>query len=154
MKQLLCRRGHITRNEIGAIRIGANETMFQIPRAMAAKFSSALERTSTPGAEDESGITIEASDGTPREAAKTNARVHRARGPRGEGVEGAAVPNLEAPAGRRTLAPAAARGDGPPRIGKTGGKPAGKKPWGAKPGGPGGKPGFGGKPHRKGPPRG
>jgi ATP-dependent RNA helicase DeaD len=28
---LLCRRGHITKNEIGAIRIAANETMFEIP---------------------------------------------------------------------------------------------------------------------------
>ena len=155
---LLCRRGHITRNEIGAIRIGANETMFQIPRSMAAKFSAALERTATPGAEDESGITIEPSDGTPRDAAKTNARVHRARGPRGEGVQGAAVPNLEPNEGkpRRTLAPAGPVGERPV-------KPSGKKPWGAK-AGPGGKPGFGkpggfgkpaaGKPHRKGPPRG
>ena len=144
---LLCRRGHITRNEIGAIRIAANETFFQIPRNVAAKFSSALQRTATPGAEDESGILIEESQGTPRDAARDTARVHRARGPRGEGAEGAAVPNLEAPA-RRTLGTAAPRGDGPPR-----GKPAGQKPWGAKPGGPGGKPGFG-KPHRKGPPRG
>ena len=29
---LLCRRGHLTRNEIGAIRIAANETFFQVPR--------------------------------------------------------------------------------------------------------------------------
>eukprot|EP01037_Dinobryon_pediforme_P005603 gene5603-5662_t len=58
---LLCRRGHITRNEIGAIRIGANETHFQVPRAVEAKFRAALKRTAMPGAEDESGITIEAS---------------------------------------------------------------------------------------------
>ena len=32
---LLCRRGHITRNEVGAIRIAQNETRFQIPRALA-----------------------------------------------------------------------------------------------------------------------
>ena len=32
---LICRRGHITKNEIGAIRIQANETGFQIPRAIA-----------------------------------------------------------------------------------------------------------------------
>jgi ATP-dependent RNA helicase DeaD len=28
---LLCRRGHITRGEVGAIRISANQTHFQIP---------------------------------------------------------------------------------------------------------------------------
>ncbi|WP_353228476.1 DEAD/DEAH box helicase [Novosphingobium sp.] len=62
---LLCRRGHITRNEIGAIRIGANETHFQVPRAVEAKFLAALKRTAMPGAEDESGITIEASSEPP-----------------------------------------------------------------------------------------
>ena len=41
---LLCRRGHITRNEIGAIRISANETFFQIPRAMAARFNDSSSR--------------------------------------------------------------------------------------------------------------
>ncbi len=57
---LLCRRGHITKNEIGAIRIEANETRFEIPRAIAAKFAAALVRTANPGGEDESGIAIEA----------------------------------------------------------------------------------------------
>ena len=42
---LLCRRGHITKSEIGAIRIGANETFFQIPRGVAGKFQAALKRT-------------------------------------------------------------------------------------------------------------
>ena len=73
---LLCRRGHITRNEIGAIRIAANETFFQIPRAIEARFQSALARTAVPGAEDESGIAIEPSDGTPREAARSNVRTN------------------------------------------------------------------------------
>ena len=58
---LLCRRGHITRNEIGAIRIAANETFFQVPRIVEAKFRDALKRTATPGSEDESGILIEPS---------------------------------------------------------------------------------------------
>ncbi|MBR0551763.1 DEAD/DEAH box helicase [Stakelama marina] len=65
---LLCRRGHITRNEVGAIRIGANETHFQVPSAIADKFNAALART----AKDESGedsVHIEPSDG-PREAAR------------------------------------------------------------------------------------
>jgi len=56
---LLCRRGHITKNEIGAIRIDANQTMFQVPRAVAAKFSAALARTANADGDEESGITIE-----------------------------------------------------------------------------------------------
>ena len=67
---LLCRRGHITRNEIGAIRIGQHETYFQVPIAVAGKFSAAVKRTGNPGAEDESGIRIEASAEAPREVAK------------------------------------------------------------------------------------
>ena len=58
---LLCRRGHITRNEIGAIRIAANETFFQVPRSIEAKVREALQRTLSEGAEDESGIRIEPS---------------------------------------------------------------------------------------------
>jgi ATP-dependent RNA helicase DeaD len=67
---LLCRRGHITRNEIGAIRIGANETQFQVPRAIAGKFAAALTRTA--GAEDGGDIHIEPSLRGPREAARQN----------------------------------------------------------------------------------
>ncbi|MBY0519889.1 MAG: DEAD/DEAH box helicase [Sphingomonas sp.] len=57
---LICRRGHITKNEIGAIRIGPNETFFQIPRASAAKFKDALKRTAG-GSDDDGGVEIEAS---------------------------------------------------------------------------------------------
>ena len=73
---VLCRRGHITRNEIGAIRIGMSETHFQVPRAMADKFASALIRTANAEGDDESGIRIEPSE-APREAA----REHRRSGP-------------------------------------------------------------------------
>ncbi len=60
---LICRRGHITKNEIGAIRIGPNETFFQIPSAIAAKFAAAVART-TEGEED---VRIEPSrDGPPQ----------------------------------------------------------------------------------------
>jgi ATP-dependent RNA helicase DeaD len=66
---LLCRRGHITRNEIGAIRIGPNETHFQIPRAHTEKFAAAVARTA--GTEsDEENITIEISEGGPRDLAR------------------------------------------------------------------------------------
>ena len=68
---LLCRRGHITKNEVGAIRIAANETAFEIPRAAAARFTKALARTA--GDEDD-GLLIEPMQGTPREAARDNRR--------------------------------------------------------------------------------
>ena len=70
---LLCRRGHITRTEIGAIRIAAGETMFEVPRAAAARFAAAVRRTAD-NSEGEGGIRIEPVQGTPREAAKVNRR--------------------------------------------------------------------------------
>ncbi len=63
---LICRRGHITKNEVGAIRIAANETMFQVPRATAAKFIAAVKRTA--GEEAEGGVQFEAVQGGPVEA--------------------------------------------------------------------------------------
>ena len=60
---LLCRRGHITKTEIGAIRIGADETRFEIPRAAAARFVAALKRTA--GADAEGNVRIEPAEGGP-----------------------------------------------------------------------------------------
>jgi len=71
---LLCRRGHVTRGEIGAIRIGQNETYFQVPSGIARKFADAAKRTFNPEVEDERGITIEASAEAPREVAKGRRR--------------------------------------------------------------------------------
>ena len=62
---LLCRRGHVTRDEIGAIRIGQAETAFQIPRAIADRFFAAVRRTA--GADgDEGGVQIIPADGPPQ----------------------------------------------------------------------------------------
>ena len=61
---LLCRRGHITKSEVGAIRIGAGETQFQVPRAIAAKFAAAVARSAQPG--DEGDVRIEAVEGAPQ----------------------------------------------------------------------------------------
>jgi ATP-dependent RNA helicase DeaD len=58
---LICRRGHITKNEVGAIRIAANETSFQVPRALVSKFQAAVTRTA---GEDE--VSIELSPGPPQ----------------------------------------------------------------------------------------
>ncbi|HEX8527239.1 DEAD/DEAH box helicase [Allosphingosinicella sp.] len=57
---LLCRRGHVTKRDIGAIRIGAAETQFEIPREAAAKFAAAIKRTAGGDPAGEGGITIEA----------------------------------------------------------------------------------------------
>jgi len=86
---LLCRRGHITRSEVGAIRIGPGETFVQIPRPIAGKFADALLRTAAAElAAGEESITIEPSASGPRESARQN---------------------------RRTDAPARGPGNGPPR---------------------------------------
>ncbi len=57
---LLCRRGHLTRNEVGAIRIQANETHFAIPRGSAGRFMAAVNRTAQEGDGDEAGVLFEA----------------------------------------------------------------------------------------------
>jgi ATP-dependent RNA helicase DeaD len=67
---LLCRRGHITRNEVGAIRIGADETHFQVPRTIAGKVTAAIARTAD-GEGEQADIRIEPSEG-PRSAARGN----------------------------------------------------------------------------------
>jgi ATP-dependent RNA helicase DeaD len=79
---LLCRRGHITRNEIGAIRITPNETFFQVPRTVEAKFRAALARTSKPGNEDEAGITIEPSPNPPAAPGRSGKGAPNAAAPR------------------------------------------------------------------------
>jgi len=127
---LLCRRGHITRNEIGAIRIGANETYFQVPSTISSKFASALARTADADSEQD-GIAIEQSASGPRDDARENRR----KGPGG-------------PGGGHGRGP---RGDGPPRG-------DGQPPYKARPHRKGppssgfkgpGKPGYKGGPKRK-----
>ncbi|WP_315760855.1 DEAD/DEAH box helicase [Sphingomonas sp. Y38-1Y] len=76
---LLCRRGRITKNEIGAIRVLPAETWFQVPTAIAAKFASAVARSADPQGDDESGVRIEAADGPPPAGAPRTDRP----GPRG-----------------------------------------------------------------------
>ena len=133
---LLCRRGHITRGEIGAIRIAANETFFQVPRAVVAKFSEALKRTAREGAEDESGVRIEPAPDTPRDAARSNAsrptrgRVERSEAPRHDALRHESPRAAPAPAERPRLG-AAPRSEGDRPKGPP------KKRFGGK-GGPGG----------------
>ncbi|KPF91433.1 DEAD/DEAH box helicase [Novosphingobium sp. AAP83] len=119
----LCRRGHVSRQEIGAIRITPNETWFQVPRAIADKFADAVRRTADPKGEDENGIHIEPSPDGPREEARENRRGDSNDGPRGPRSH---------PGGPRAH-------PGGPRQFPRGPRPeGGKRPEG--------------KPHRKGPP--
>ena len=66
---LLCRRGHVSRSEIGAIRIAARETMFEVPGPVAARFLAAVQRTAT---DEDDGVEIIAVEGAPREEARRN----------------------------------------------------------------------------------
>ncbi len=79
---LICRRGHVTRDEIGAIRIDQNETRVQIPRAVAAKFAASVAKTAGQG-NDESGITIIPADGPPPQAPRSAGAGPRGRKPNG-----------------------------------------------------------------------
>jgi len=63
---LLCRRGHVSRSEIGAIRIAATETLFEVAGAVAPRFLNALSRT-VDGVED---VEIQPVDGKPRDEAR------------------------------------------------------------------------------------
>ncbi len=67
---LLCRRGHVTRGEIGAIRIGMNESFVQIPSGIASRFADAVARTANPDGDDEGSITIAQSNESPRDSAR------------------------------------------------------------------------------------
>ena len=120
---LLCRRGHITKNEIGAIRIGPGETHFQVPRAVADKFMAAVARTANEDGEDESGVRIEQSDGPSPQA--------RREGPGG----GAPVRVRPTHPGKPGGGPG--RGPGKAYGGKGSGKSYGKGPGKAQGKGPG-----------------
>ena len=77
---LICRRGHVTRGEIGAIRIGQTETYFQIPRAIADKYADAAARTALSESEGEGDVLlIERSEAGPREAARNNRQMRPSR---------------------------------------------------------------------------
>jgi ATP-dependent RNA helicase DeaD len=142
---LLCRRGHITKSEIGAIRITGNETLFEVPRAAVARFADSLKRTQGDDPETEDGIRIEQVEGMPREAAKQNRR-----------DRGNDAPTHRAPPAHQPRPTLAKRADGPSRAGKSFGSEGAKKPFkggGGKPFGAGagaGKPfgGGGGKPYK------
>jgi ATP-dependent RNA helicase DeaD len=75
---LLCRRGHVTKDVIGAIRIAAAETTFEIRRAEAGRFMQAVKRTATD-LHGDGAVLIEPLPDQARPA--TGARPQRARHP-------------------------------------------------------------------------
>ena len=95
---LLCRRGHVTRDEIGAIRILPAETMVQIPRAIAGRFLASAGRTA--GSEGEDAIAIEPAEGGPAPAPQ-----HRSPAPRGGRSSNAAPSRAPRHSARPTKAP-------------------------------------------------
>ncbi|WP_156840993.1 DEAD/DEAH box helicase [Novosphingobium aquimarinum] len=112
---LLCRRGHITRNEIGAIRIGQDETHFQVPRAIVGKFGEALQRTAGSETEEEA-VQIVQSTEPPRETARQNRRNAR---PGGHG----GPPKYQAKPHRKGPGKAQRSNDGAPPYAKNKKKP-------------------------------
>ena len=111
---LLCRRGHVSRTDIGAIRITANETLFEIAGPVAARFLEASQRT----AEEGDDVEIIAVEGKPRDTAprREHGRRDNSNGPREHG------PREHAPRQHRNDGPREPRGDGPHQGG-----PGGKK---------------------------
>lgn len=80
---LICRRGHITRNEVGAIRISANETHFQIPNQLAGKFAAAVDKFARTAGDDDDGIRIERATDAPQPSARADGPVRRGPPQRG-----------------------------------------------------------------------
>jgi len=107
---LLCRRGHITRNEVGAIRIAQNETRFQIPRALAGRFADAVRRTAS--AEGEGEVTIIEAEGPPgpMDRGDHGANLRPDQRPRPRTGPG---PRSGPPPARATIKPYAAKPKGP-----------------------------------------
>jgi ATP-dependent RNA helicase DeaD len=123
---------------VGAIKIAANETMFDIPRAIAARFADALKRTAQEDPDD--GIMIEPVEGNPRIESRANKRHAKAANQSHHAPSGDRPPR--APFGERpTRAPAGDRparghdGDRPNRA--PGGKPHSARPFRGKPKGRG-----------------
>lgn len=104
---LLCRRGHLSRGEIGAIRIAANETMFEVAAPAAARFFAAVRRTQ----DEDDGVLILPVEGKPRDEARRNRRDNARPAPHGP---------------RPSLHPRDGKG------GKSGPKGAGEKSFGKK----------------------
>jgi ATP-dependent RNA helicase DeaD len=83
---MICRRGHLTKADIGAIRVFQRETRFQIKASVADRFLEAA------GAPDQDGVVIERADGPAPDMANEK------REPRGERPARRPRPEGDAPA--------------------------------------------------------
>ncbi len=116
---LLCRRGGVTKNDIGAIRIAANETHVGIAAAAVAKFAKAIAQ---PGHDEDNDVEIVRAEGPPREAARENKR---------RGQEGGRDGSREGGRPQRPqlgISSGGPRGDGPRGGGPRGDGPRGGPP--------------------------
>jgi ATP-dependent RNA helicase DeaD len=105
---LICRRGHVSRGDIGAIRITTNETMFEIPRAIASKFIASVKRTGEAGDEG-ADVTFEPTEGAPREEARENRKQLR---PSNDSRPNRSGPSRGGPGGARPHSPRPFKGAG------------------------------------------
>jgi ATP-dependent RNA helicase DeaD len=76
---LLCRRGHITKAEVGAIRIQPTETQFEVAGNVAPRFTAAWARSADKG-DPESNIALQAMQGGPAREAPRKVYSPRAHG--------------------------------------------------------------------------
>jgi ATP-dependent RNA helicase DeaD len=72
---VICRLGHITKNEIGVIKIYENETKFEIAESVAPKFASSVRRTA-----DEESVHIQPAAGTVQELRRPAAQMENSSG--------------------------------------------------------------------------
>ncbi len=140
---LLCRRGHITKTEIGAIRITGHETLFEVRREAAGRFADALKRTENDDPDGDGGVEIRQVEGKPREVAANNRRKANAPDERAARPSLGVRPSFGKPKGSFEGKP---KGDFERKPGgrpdsRPGGRPKGG-PGGGFSGGPGGKPKF------------
>ncbi|MFC4291125.1 DEAD/DEAH box helicase [Sphingorhabdus arenilitoris] len=85
---LICRRGGVTKNDVGAIRIAANESFVGIAANSAKAFAKAAQK---PGRDEDADVEIVPSDGPPRDMARENKKRgksgYQGRGGGGKGGE-------------------------------------------------------------------
>ena len=146
---LICRLGHVTRRDIGAIRIFDRETKFAIARTASSQFEAVVEATENPEVE------VERADQpamTPRDAAP---RESKPRAPREDYKARAPREDFKPRAPREDYKPRAPREDFKPRPPREGARPAStegsyesRPPRQNEPRPTGGKPAYGDKPAR------
>jgi ATP-dependent RNA helicase DeaD len=77
---VICRYGHVTRTEIGAIRLAANESYFQVSKRAAPRFLKALRRATI--APEDQGLVIELAEPREKPSNYRSEHAHEKPGPR------------------------------------------------------------------------